>query len=157
MVDNCWPCVQRCSCNFRFRCVNGEGNFGSAREGFDYRYNAVDLFLKRNRLAARPRRFTANVDDIDAFGNHLFSLGQRGVEGGELSAVAEAIRRDIKNAHDERALTDGHSVVLNLPKLPSHRLGWRRIAAGDGWQNRVSGLCGRLLQLRAILAVTGID
>ena len=42
-------------------------------------------------------------------------MGQRGVEGEELSTVAEAIGRDIKNAHDERALTDGQNSIFDVP------------------------------------------
>ena len=70
--------------------------------------DARNFFIDRNRFATRPRGLTAYVDDVRALSDHLFGVGECRIDRNELSAVAEAIRGDIKNAHDERALIDGH-------------------------------------------------
>jgi hypothetical protein len=42
-------------------------------------------------------------------------MGESVLKIEEVTAVAETIRRDIENAHDERALTDGQITVFDVP------------------------------------------
>src|SRR5688500_5147869 len=80
-------------------------------------------------------------------------MGQRVVYREELSAVGETVRGDIKNAHDERALINGHCVVLNFPSRGCHglELSWLRIAAGDRRHNRLQRLGSWFFRLRSVL------
>src|ERR1041385_8640208 len=167
VVDDRSPGIERCACNFGFRRIDGERRFGLPRKGFNNWHNARNLFFSRYRLATRTRRFATDVDDVGAFSDHLFGVRHGSVEGEKLSAVAKAVRGDIKNAHDERALTNGHLSISNFPGdhhpqitqfyvICGWILGWSRITTGNWWQNRLKRFRSRLFQLWTILVVTGV-
>src|SRR6185369_10252553 len=79
VVDDCGARIECCSCDFGFRCVDRERSAGSNSQSLNHGDDTLDLFFDRNRLAARTRRFTTDVDDIGALGDHLLGTGHRAV------------------------------------------------------------------------------
>ncbi len=49
-----------------------------------------------------PGRLAADVDDIGSFHRHCVRMGHRRLAEGEKTAIREAVRRYIEDAHDQR-------------------------------------------------------
>lgn len=64
------------------------------------RQHARELFFQRHGRCARTARLATNVDDVDSVALHLQGLCHGGVDSREVRAIAEAIRRDVDDAHD---------------------------------------------------------
>ena len=64
------------------------------------------FLLERYRLHAAigAGRFRADVDDVGAFRDHAPRLGDGALRIDEAAAVGEGVRRDVEDAHDERAV-----------------------------------------------------
>jgi hypothetical protein len=73
-------------------------------EGLDDRLDACSLFVGTDRLGARPRRFSANVDEISAVAFHP-ECHLHGIAGRQHACLGKRVRRDVEDAHDERAET----------------------------------------------------
>ena len=58
----------------------------------------------RNRIAVGPRRFRADIENVGAFDGKALRLGNGGGRIEKAAAVGKRVRRDIEDAHDQRAL-----------------------------------------------------
>ena len=88
---------------------------------------ARDLLVggDRGRAAIGPRRFRADVDDVGALRDHVARMRDRRLGVEKLAAVGKGIRRDIEDAHDERALA-GQKLAQE------RRAGRRKSGRGQG-------------------------
>ena len=78
--------------------------FDQGESGF---YEGLDDLRKiRNRLHIQNTKKQFEPDDVSAFRDHLLGMRERRIERNELSAVAETIRGDVEDAHDQRAIAD---------------------------------------------------
>ena len=85
--------------------VDGDEAVALARllgDGADDREDALLLDRRRHRLGARPRRFTADIEDIGAFLHQRDGVGDGAFGRVEAAAVGEGIGRDVDDAHQER-------------------------------------------------------
>lgn len=72
----------------------------------EYGQNAIEFLLGRNSERARPRGFAADVEDVRTGAFHLKRVLDGAARIEKFAAVGEAVRRDVENAHDERALAE---------------------------------------------------
>src|SRR5438477_11240253 len=100
------------------------------RELFNYRNHPPQFFFYRYEFGTRPRRFAADVDDVRAFGNHLFSMSDGAIDRDEFTAIAKTVRRDIENSHHQRPLSVVQKTAGEFPFTWRHRLS-RLIGPGD--------------------------
>ena len=76
-----------------------------ARESFHHRHHPPQLLLDRNRLVAPgPGGLAADVHDRRARRDQAIGMLQGRVQPGESPAVAEAVGRDVEDAHDDGAI-----------------------------------------------------
>lgn len=79
--------------------------------------NALSLLLGAHMRRARPRRVPANVEDVCAGGRHAESALHDVRHGRKLPAVAEAVWRDVENAHHVRAALLDNRVECRYEKV----------------------------------------
>ncbi len=72
-------------------------------QGFDDGDHPALLFLRAHVLGIGARRFTADVDDVRPGVEHPQAGRDGAVRRGVLSAVAEGVRGDVQDAHDQGA------------------------------------------------------
>ena len=92
--------------------VDGNGDGAGGQELFKQRQQARLLFLRRQRRRARPRGFRADVDEVRAVRGHLAHVRERGLGRVIAAAIGKGIRRDVEDAHDERAAADGQGLAI---------------------------------------------
>jgi hypothetical protein len=69
--------------------------------------DAADLLVVVYGIGARAGRLAADVDEVRPLGGQLLGAGD-GRGGGEIfPAVAEAVRRDVQHAHQQRPAGGG--------------------------------------------------
>jgi hypothetical protein len=78
---------------------------------------AHHLVLNADRLGARAGALAADVEDVGALPDQLQPVGDGGLDGVVPSAVGEAVRRDVDDAHDAGA-KDSHQSLPPI-RLPS--------------------------------------
>ena len=81
--------------------------FYFAQHIFNHRHNATQLFFRGdaafNHGRSRPRGLTANVEQVSAIVEHFESVGHGMVAGQKFPAVRKRVRRNVQDAHDQRA------------------------------------------------------
>jgi len=83
----------------------------------DHRHHAIEFFFGRDRRRAGSGRFAADIDDVDAVGDHLLRMRQRQLERIEAATIGEGIGRDVQDAHHQRTefiAGDGQPVAAAL-------------------------------------------
>jgi hypothetical protein len=71
------------------------------RQRLDHRQCSAALFIERDRLRTRPRRFAADVEDIGAFSDERAPMRYRGVRAGVKAAIGERIGSHVDDTHQQ--------------------------------------------------------
>ncbi|OPY85504.1 MAG: hypothetical protein A4E72_01923 [Syntrophus sp. PtaU1.Bin208] len=87
--------------DFRLCRINGYGNVNFSNQSFYYRQNTVRLFFQRDGIRSRPRRFTADIQNIGPLLDQLNPMSHGGIMAKIFSSIGKGIRSHIKNAHDK--------------------------------------------------------
>ncbi len=100
--------------------VDGEDGFGALlQDGCDDGEDAGLLFFGGERRGVGAGGFAADVEDVGAFVEHFYGLGE-GAFGGvpgrvEVAAVGEGVGRDVEDAHDEGSLAQREGAGAEVP------------------------------------------
>src|ERR1044071_4219929 len=78
------------------------------------------LLFRRDACAPRPCGFAADVYDVRPICDHPFGVRPHAPGCGQLPPIAEAIRREVDDAHHERALAYGEHTSRKLPFTNTH-------------------------------------
>src|SRR5699024_4832492 len=77
---------------------------------------AAYLLLLRDDLCAGPRGLAADVYDVRTVVRHSVGVVPRALAREPAAAVAEAVGREVDDAHDERARAELERVARQLPR-----------------------------------------
>mgnify|MGYP007049499038 CR=1 FL=1 len=103
-----------------------------AGEPPDDRQHAPLLLLGLDRHRIRACRFASHIDDVSALVDHAIRMVRRDVDRGvESSAIGEAVRRHVEDAHDDGAGAE-----------------FDRLAVRQGPTGREVGVCGQIVVSR---------
>ena len=85
-----------------FHGINGNGDIDAPGQLFDDGQNPTQLLRFGHRFGARPRGFTAHVENLRAVGDEIQRVGHGGPGIQKFSAIGKRVGRDIDHAHDQR-------------------------------------------------------
>jgi hypothetical protein len=84
--------------------VDREEGAGACRESLYDRHHPPQFFFLANRVRARPRRFSTDVEDVRAVFHHAQPCVDCVLDMKMHPPVGERVGRDVEDAHDERPL-----------------------------------------------------
>lgn len=93
VVHDLGPGLDRSPRNLSLCGVDRNRNVKPLSKILDHWNDTLNLRHRRDRLASRTRRFSADIDDIGPFGDHPFCMFGRGLAGGKAAAIREAVGR----------------------------------------------------------------
>ena len=104
VIHHCGALIERPFRHFGLHRVDRD-RCAEAHHGGQHGREPTQLLHGRNRFgpAVGSRQFRADVDDVGAVRDHLLRMGNRHVRLQKYTAVGKRIRRDVQNAHDDRA------------------------------------------------------
>ncbi len=85
--------------------IDRDGNGGRSNNRFYYGQHPAHLFFFRNRFTPRPRRLATDIHDVGTLLFNLFGARDRAFTIKVQAAVGKGIRCDVKNPHDNGAVT----------------------------------------------------
>ena len=83
--------------------VSTASGIALGRQRLDERQHPVELFALGHGRGSGPRRFAADVDEIGAVVPHLPRVRERALPLDIAAAIGKGVRRDVEDAHHERA------------------------------------------------------
>src|ERR1051325_2256592 len=83
-------------------------------------FDPPHFLVLRDACAPRPCGFAADVYDVRSICDHPFGVRPHAPGRAELPTIAKAIRREVDDAHHERALAYGEHTSRKLPFTNTH-------------------------------------
>ena len=115
IVDDDGPRRQRGSRDLGLGRIDRDRNVNPGAERFDDGDDAANFFLGVDGPGARPGRFSAHVDDVGSLGGHRLAVGHGSPRVEKPAPIAEGVRRDVEDPHDENPGTQVEPAPATLP------------------------------------------
>ncbi len=107
---------RECLCgNSGFVGIDGDGDLQVPLQALEHGNQAAKLFGFGDALGARPRGLGTDIDDISSLLFHFDGASEGAVGVFVLAAVGKRVRRDVEDAHDERAVAQGDGTIGEFP------------------------------------------
>ena len=104
VIEDICTCGRGAAHHFRLACVDGNKRLRFGPQSFDHGDDARKLFLKRYSIGPGACRLAANIENIGTFLRKPQAVIDRILGRAQHSTVGEAIRGNIDDAHNARAI-----------------------------------------------------
>jgi hypothetical protein len=104
VVDHLRPCIQRRARDLGFARIHRDGQVKLTAHRLDDGKDALHLLVRIDLGGAGAGALAADVEQVGAGGGELLGAREGRPRAAEPAPVAEAVRRHVQDAHDQRAI-----------------------------------------------------
>ena len=140
IVDDRSTCIEGSARHLRLARVDADGQWERARQSLDHRQHATALLTRGHGRGIRPRALAAHIDDVGAVLRHLGGDAARGPDVAGEPVPGERVRRDIEDAHDQRAAAELEAMAARDEWRRRRPAGDQRVPDGPAELGRVSAV-----------------